>query len=37
MHWKETGGVIEKLFFLPGLVLSSKDISTNFNEDLIAR
>ena len=36
MHWKETGGV-EKLFVLPGRVLSSKDISTDYNENLIAR
>ena len=36
MHWKETGGV-EKLFVLPGRVLNSKDISTDYNENLIAR
>ena len=36
MHWKETGGV-EKLFVLPGRVLSSKDISADYNENLIAR
>ena len=36
MHWKETGGV-EKLFVLPGRVLSSKSISTDYNENLIAR
>ena len=31
------GDGVEKLFFLLGLVLSSKDISTNYNEDLIPR
>ena len=36
MHWKETGGV-EKLFVLPGRVLSAKNISQDYNENLIAR
>jgi len=36
MHWKETGGV-EKLFVLPGRVLSSRNISKDYNENLVAR
>jgi len=36
MHWKETGGV-EKLFVLPGRVLSAKHIAQDYNENLIAR
>ena len=36
MHWKETGGV-EKLFVLPGRVLSARIISCDYNENLVAR
>ena len=36
MHWKETGGV-EKLFVLPGRVLSARIISSDYNENLVAR
>ena len=36
MHWKETGGV-DKLFVLPGRVFNFKNISTDYNENLIAR
>ena len=36
MHWKETGGV-EKLFVLPGRVLSARDISRDYNDNLVAR
>ena len=36
MHWKETGGV-EKLFVLPGRVLSSRNIARDYNENLTSR
>ena len=36
MHWKETGGV-EKLFVLPGRVLSAKHVAQDYNENFIDR